>query len=333
MAEREMKIYRIQFFAVITLLAATTFAQAQADKVQTTAELFVSAYNAKEYAKIEAQFNEAMTAAVPVDKLTLFLNDSHRDLGKIVKLGTPKYISPNVATFPIEFEKGKQELLISLDAEGKIGGLRITAPAQVKAANTGRNKTALRLPFNGEWLVFWGGDTPEQNYHQDFPNQRFAFDILKVDADGKTHKGDGKVNEDYYAFGKEIVADADGTVTNVVTGVVDNVPGVMNALMAVGNFVMIRHANGEVSVFCHLKYDSTRVKVGDKVTKGQVIGLCGNTGNSSEAHLHYQVQGSTLFEAENSMKVFFEKVNVTRDGKTETKTDYSPVKGDIVSQN
>jgi murein DD-endopeptidase MepM/ murein hydrolase activator NlpD len=135
-------------------------------------------------------------------------------------------------------------------------------------------------------------------------------------------------------FGQEIVADADGVVTDVVTGVKDNVPGVMNPLMAVGNFVMIKHANGEVSVFCHLKYESTRVKVGQQVKRGETIGLCGNSGNSSEAHLHYQIQGTTLWEAENSMKVFFEKIIVRRDtGKAEVKTEYSPVKGDIVSQN
>jgi murein DD-endopeptidase MepM/ murein hydrolase activator NlpD len=96
---------------------------------------------------------------------------------------------------------------------------------------------------------------------------------------------------------------------------------------------MIQHAGGEVSIFAHLKLDSVRVKVGDKVARGQVIGLCGNSGNSSEAHLHFQIQNTSVFEAEASMKVFFEKITVKRDGKTETKTDYSPVKGDIISQN
>jgi len=317
----------------IVFLSLTALSQTPAEKVQKMADLFVSAYNAKNYALISEQFNATMKAAIPDDKLKQFLDGARKDLGEIAKLGPPKFLNASTASFPIDFEKAKMAMMLALDAEGKIAGFQINAPAAVKPRNTSRNKTELRLPFKGEWLVFWGGDTVSQNYHQDAPTQRFAFDILKVDAAGKSHKGDGSKNEDYFAFGQEIVADADGVVTNVVTGVHDNVPGVMNPLMAVGNFVMIRHANGEISVFCHLKYDTTRVKVGDQVKKGQVIGLCGNSGNSTEAHLHYQIQGTDLFEDENSMKVFFEKIMVKRDGKTEEKTQYSPVKGDIVSQN
>jgi murein DD-endopeptidase MepM/ murein hydrolase activator NlpD len=318
----------------MALLSVTIFAQTPAEKVQKMADLIMAAYNAQDYAQVEQQFNPQMRAAVPGDKLKEFLDGCHRDYGKIVKLGAPNFLSASAAVFPADFEKTKMDLLVALDGEGRISGLRISPPKTAVAKNTARNKTALRLPFNGEWFVFWGGDTREQNYHVDAATQRFAFDILKVDAEGKTHRGEGKVNEDYYAFGQEIVADADGTVTDVVTGIKDNVPGVMNPLMAVGNFVMIRHANGEVSVFCHLKYESTRVKVGQRVKQGETIGLCGNSGNSSEAHLHYQVQGTTLFEAENSMKVFFEKIMVRRGvSKTAAKAEYSPVQGDIVSQN
>jgi len=317
----------------IAFAASQGFSQTPAEKLQKMAELFMTAYNAEDYGQISAQFNATMKTAIPDDKLKAFLDGSHKDLGSILKLGAPNLVSPRAASFPVDFEKAKMALTIALDAEDKIAGFQINVPTPVKPRNTGRNKTVLDLPFKGEWLVFWGGDTVAQNYHQDAATQRFAFDILKVDAEGKTHRGEGKQNEDYYAFGQEIVADADGVVTDVVTGVKDNVPGVMNPLMAVGNFVMIRHTNGEVSVFCHLKFGTIRVKVGDKVKAGEVLGLCGNSGNSTEAHLHYQVQGTTLFEAENSMKVFFRRVLLKRDGKTEEKSEYSPVKGDLISQN
>lgn len=325
---------KMMFCLIIGLLfAITAFGQTPSEKVQKMAELFVSAYNAKDYAQIERQFNAQMRAAITTDKLKEFFDNLHADSGKIVKLGSPNFSAPTAANFPADFERGKWVLLVALDAEGKISGFRVTPPLSDKPKNTSRNQTKLILPFKGEWFVVWGGDTPEQNQHQDAPNQRFAFDILKTDTEGKTHKGNGSKNEDYYAFGQEIIAPADGVVTYVVDGVHNNQPGEMNRMFVPGNLVIIKHADNEYSLFAHFKQNSIRVKVGDKVKRGQVIGLCGNSGNSSEPHLHFQVQNTPFFEDEGSMKVFFEKVTVKRDGKIETKTDYSPVKGDIVSRN
>lgn len=308
--------------------------QTSSEKFQQTAKNFVSAYNAKDYAQIEQQFNVQMKAAITTDKLKKFLDDLHAGSGEITKLGAPNFAAPSVANFPADFERGQWILSFALDAEGKIAGFQVKPPQTVKPKNTSRNQTKLILPFKGEWLVVWGGDTPEQNYHQNAPNQRFAFDILKTEASGKTHKGDGAKNEDYYAFGQEIIAPADGVVTYVVDGIQDNKPGEMNKMYVPGNLIIIKHADGEYSLFAHFKQNSIRVKVGDRVTKGQTIGLCGNSGNSSEAHLHFQVQNAPFFEDEASMKVFFEKVTVKHGaGKAETKTDYSPVKGDVISQN
>jgi murein DD-endopeptidase MepM/ murein hydrolase activator NlpD len=319
---------------LLMFLTMNIFGQTASEKVQKMAELFVLAYNAKTYAQIGGQFNADMKAAVPTDKLNAFLDDLHSNYGKIVKIGTPNFIKTTAASFPVEFERGKMSLHIALDAEGKITGLRVAPPLSEKPKNTSRNQTKLILPFKGEWFVVWGGDTKEQNYHQDAPNQRFAFDILKTDANGLTHKGDGTKNEDYYAFGQEIIAPANGVVVYVVDGVQDNKPGEMNRMYVPGNLVVIKHADGEYSLFAHFKQNSIRVKSGDKITQGQTLGLCGNSGNSSEAHLHFQIQNTPFFEDEASMKTFFEKITIKRSGgKTETKTNYSPVKGDVISQN
>lgn len=317
------------------ILTMTAFGQNSAERLQKTAELFVATYNAKNYASLEAAFNAPMKAAIGGEKLKEFLDGLHRDLGKITKLGAPEFLAPASANFAVEFERGaKMALLVAVDAEGKIGGLRISPPPAEKPKNTSRNRTKLILPLRGEWLVFWGGATPAENYHQNAPNQRFAFDLVKRDAAGKTHRGDGSKNEDYYAFGQEIIAPADGVVTYVVDGIHDNKPGEMNRMFVPGNLVIIKHADGEYSLFAHFKQNSIRVKIGDKVTRGQTIGLCGNSGNSSEAHLHFQMQNAPFFADEASMQTFFERITVKRTGgKPETKTDYSPVKGDIVVQN
>lgn len=322
----------LKFAFLFVLFTMTVSAQSNQEKIRQAAEMFVTAYNGKDFARIEKEFNQKMSQAITSDKLKEFIDGTQSQLGKITKLGTPKFVEPNGAAFPAEFERGKMELRIALDAQGKIGYLEIAAPEIEKPKNTKRNQTKLALPFKGEWFVVWGGDLREQNpAHQNAPNQRFAFDILKVGADGNTHKGDGKRNEDYYAFGQEIIAPADGVVTYAVDGVQDNAPGEMNRMYVPGNLVVIKHAEGEYSLFAHFKQNSIRVKVGDKAAKGQIVGLCGNSGNSSEPHLHYQFQDAPFFADEASMKVFFEKLNTKREGKSEVKIDYSPVKGDIVS--
>ncbi len=319
---------------IFILISAVNFsAQTSSEKLQKTAERFAAAYNLKDYTAIDAELDAQMKTAVPPEKFQAFLDDLRGNYGKIVTFGTPLMISESAAKFPVEFERGKMSLQIALDKEGKIGGLRVAPPESAKPKNTSRNQTKLSLPFRGEWFVVWGGDTAAENYHQDAPNQRFAFDILKTDADGATHKGDGTKNEDYYAFGQEIIAPAAGTVVYAVDGVHDNKPGEMNRMFVPGNIVVIKHSDGEYSLFAHFKQNSIRVKSGDKITQGQTLGLCGNSGNSSEPHLHFQVQNTPFFEDEASMKVFFEQITVKNAGKTAIKTDYSPVKGEIISQN
>ena len=319
----------LKSFILIFFLISAIFGQNEPGAIQKMADLFVSAYNDRNYELIEQQFNKVAKAAVNIEELKLFYDSLHNSSGKIILLGKPAFFGEGIAVYPVDFERGKKELAIALDETGKIRGLEINE----KKTTITRNKTSLILPFKGEWLIEWGGDTVEQNYHQSISLARFAFDFLKTDANGKKYRGDGKKNEDYYAFGQEIIATADGIVTDVITGVRDNVPGTVNNFADIGNMVMIRHPNGEVSVFAHLKFGSTLVKVGQKVKKGQTIGLCGNSGNSDEPHLHYQLQESNIPAPESTIKVFFEKITVKRDGKTGIKNDYSPIKGDIISQN
>lgn len=193
------------------------------------------------------------------------------------------------------------------------------------------NKTALYLPFYGEWFVFWGGDTKELNAHHAVENQKFAFDFCVIDTTRKRFRGAGKTNEDYYAFGKEVLSPANGIVTDVIDGVRDNIPGSMNSYYLLGNSVFIQHFQDEVSVLAHLKYKSIRVKVGDSVRKGQIIGLCGNSGNSSEPHLHYHLQDTLIIQDGKGIKCYFQNIMVVKNGEKLKKDRHSPVKGDIIT--
>lgn len=194
-----------------------------------------------------------------------------------------------------------------------------------------KNRTILQLPFKSTWSVFWGGDTEKLNAHYRELNQRFAFDFVALDKNNKRYKRKGKENKDYYSFGKKILSPANGVVVEVIDGVRDNKPSSMNPYSALGNTVVIKHSNKEVSVMAHLKQGSVKVKVGDKVKKGQAIGLCGNSGNSSEPHLHYHLQDHEIIQKGKGIKCYFQNVMIRKKNGEERKKEYSPVKGDIIN--
>ncbi|MFJ7185665.1 M23 family metallopeptidase [Lysinibacillus xylanilyticus] len=171
------------------------------------------------------------------------------------------------------------------------------------------------MPIRGEWFVFWGGTNEFVNYHYVYENQRYAYDLVKV-QDGQSYQNSPIRNEDFYAFDEDIIAPADGKVVEVVDGIKDNVPGEMDERNAAGNYVVIEHANNEFSMIAHFKKNSILVKSGDTVTEGQLIGKCGNSGNSSEAHIHFQVMDSPDIVYGKSIRILFKDGNEPIQGDT-----------------
>ena len=117
---------------------------------------------------------------------------------------------------------------------------------------------------------------------------------MQLNPDGKTYQGDSEDNKNYRAYGKEIHAVADGVVTSTKDGIPQNIPNkppvVPITLETVGgNNVIMEIGDGLYAFYAHLQPGSLRVKVGDKVRRGQVLGLLGNSGNSSEPHLHFHI--------------------------------------------
>lgn len=220
-----------------------------------------------------------------------------------------------------------------LDDAGKLAGFSIAPePAQALAAPSAyldyQTRTALRLPFSDEFFVFWGGRSVAENYHAAHASQRFAYDLLIL-RDARTHSGDGTRNEDYYCFGKPVLAPAAGQVVAAVDGVDDNAPGQMNPKQVVGNHLIIDHGNGEFSMLAHLRRGSMRVKPGGRVAAGQQVGECGNSGNSSEAHLHYQLQAGPVFGVAAALPAQF--TDYQADGKPVGRGE--PVRGQRIRQN
>ncbi len=187
-------------------------------------------------------------------------------------------------------------LKVGADKNHVIGYLQVVPVEQFPSTDSVKTKHEYGLPFKGEWFVFWGGENVLANYHYEVEMQRYAYDLIQV-KDGYSYSGDKTKNESYYAFGQEIIAPRAGIVVRVVSNIKDNEPvGKMNPEQPEGNVVVIDHGDGEYSFLAHMKKDSVVVKVGDKVEKGDLLGLCGNSGNTSEAHIHYQVSdGTDLF--------------------------------------
>ncbi len=320
---------KITWVFIFTITIAPVFALQPAERFEKVVNKMVKAINEKDYAGTGEDFAKGMEDFFPLEKRKPFFEDLLAQYGEIQKLDEPRLTPTDQAHFMAHCEHGKLDITVWLDDDNKIIGL-LFLPHKPELPVPERNQTKLILPFKSKWLVFWGGDTKEINQHHDVPNQRFAFDFLGVGADGKTRKESSNTNEDYYAFGREIIAPADGIVTDVITGVRDNIPGSMNPYSALGNAVFIKHREHEISVLAHLKFGSIKVNVGDKVKTGQKIGLCGNSGNSSEPHLHYHLQNTPIIQDGTGIKCFFQKVKVIKDGKEQLKDNYSPIKGDIV---
>ncbi len=179
-------------------------------------------------------------------------------------------------------------LTVGFTRDGRISTLSVRPEAIAEAPSQYLDyqaKSRYELPFRGEWWVAWGGRTIGENYHAASRAQRFAHDLLMM-KDGRSHSGDGKALTDYYCYGQPILAPAAGVVVTAVDTLPDQPIGSRDPAHAAGDHVVIDHGNGEFSLLAHMQPHSLQVKVGQRVKAGDVLGLAGNSGNTSEPHLH-----------------------------------------------
>ncbi|ALN61255.1 peptidase M23 family protein [Lysobacter antibioticus] len=275
-----------------------------------------AAFYAKRIDTVWDSFDDTMRRAIKSrDDLASFRDQLDTQLGAekaVIEESVSADPLASVYKRRVRFEKSSDVYVVSWSFahDGKVSSFSILPEPKVQkqAAPSKhldyRTRTALQLPFDEEFMVFWGGRTLEQNYHAEFAGQRFAADLAVVRGNA-THAGDGLRNEDYYCFGKPILAPAAGEVVEVVDYVADNPPGRLNAGDLTGNRVIIDHGNGEFSMLAHLRKGSLRVKRGDRVDAGDRLGECGNSGHSSEAHLHYQLQDGPKFNGSTALPAQF----------------------------
>lgn len=157
------------------------------------------------------------------------------------------------------------------------------------------SSVAFRVPLDEEVSVAWGGGTEAQNYHVISPEQCWAYDLV-IEKNGNTFSGDGTQLTDYYCYGKMLKAPAKGEVMTAYHDDPDMPIGELGGgTTAFGNHVILKVAPNEYLYMCHFQPSSILVKEGDIVEKGQDLGLIGNSGNTSEPHLHIHLQSNLDF--------------------------------------
>lgn len=292
----------------------------------------IARIDARDGKAVFATFGANMQGALPEDKAVAWVNGIVAAKGRITRAErVPGKGNDFHGVYRLEAERGAWVLDLHIDHDGKVLGLKLTDPP-APDPEVAKSSIALGLPFRGQWSVFWGGATLETNQHVTHKSQRRAADLVVVDEGGKTHRGDGKKNDDFFAYGQDVLAVADGTVIAAIDGVPENAPGAMNPYFAFGNVIVLAHGAGLHSAYAHLQPGKLRVKLGTKVKRGAVLGACGNTGNSSEPHLHFQLQDGPLLESSWGVEPHFADVFVVRAGVQSRASDYTWLKGDLVGE-
>jgi murein DD-endopeptidase MepM/ murein hydrolase activator NlpD len=281
-----------------------------------------------------------------IQDLTIYLDD----LGKIkgflftthiaseAQVNAPPSVEPNTSTTQASIQpSGKPTVQKSKPdssaAEGIPSPASATNPVKQPAVPSvlDKQQTELSLPFTGAWVVTAGGEIREGTAPQNLLHQPYSFEFSGANAAGLRYKNDGKANEDYFGYAREVIAPASGTVVEVIDGIRDNSPGLRNPYALIGNTIVIQHSNREYSVLAFLKQNSIRVKVGDRIARGQVLAQCGNSGNATEPLLHYHLQDSPYLQTAKGIKFYFERTMVSTDGKKQLQILHLPAIGEVIS--
>ncbi|MBA4116889.1 MAG: M23 family metallopeptidase [Rubrobacter sp.] len=159
--------------------------------------------------------------------------------------------------------------------------------------------TRAALPINGQiWLA-----------------QRYAVDYEQLDADSRIYSGEKEDLDSYTIYGQKAIAAADGTVVKVIDGLPEQEPGVFPEGISLdeadGNSVILDLGGGNYALYAHFQPGSVRVQEGDRVNRGDVLALVGNSGNSLAPHLHFHVMSTSLSLASNGLPYIVDSFTVT----------------------
>ena len=196
------------------------------------------------------------------------------------------------------------------------GGAAVVAAPTVAVIED--HAPSLAPPLRGDRILALGGGCCDAYHRRAFLGtdegvflaQRFAIDFVRVD-DRATFAGDPTKNASYFLFGAEVVAVGSGRIVAASDGMAENIPTEplppFDIQTAPGNHVVEELDDGRFVVYAHLHTGSVRVQAGERVRRGQVLGLVGNTGNSNEPHLHFHVADRASPFSSNGLPYAFDR--------------------------
>lgn len=168
----------------------------------------------------------------------------------------------------------------------------------------------LHVPVRGRWIAFNSPGSRVPSHRVRAHGQMYAVDLLQEDSTGAQPIDwsiRGRSPETYRSFGSPVMSMAPGKVVHATDRRRDHrardswptmvwmmtLEGFLRALggagSILGNRVIVQHDDATFAAYAHLRQGSAVVRAGDRVDTGQVIGEVGNTGNTSEPHLHVQL--------------------------------------------
>ena len=210
-------------------------------------------------------------------------------------------IVPRGLKHRFQFAVSKPE---SSSSNGRDPALQPPQTQSFIGAPLGVDKPAIVVapPLKGRRWVVSGGCCDTITYHRGATlpingairvAERYAIDFVQLNDKNKIASGPIDKLSNYAFFGQEIYSVAGGTVVATANDRPEQAPGKLpegiSLQMALGNYVVVDIGEGRFAFYAHMQPGSLRVKSGDKVRTGQVLGLLGNSGNTDAPHLHFHV--------------------------------------------
>jgi hypothetical protein len=231
----------------------------------------------------------------------------------------------------------------------------VVADSAVEGAVIGTHHIELKVlrgPVLGtDWLASDAPSNDADNHHrrgifivggQALISRRYAIDWMQVE-NGASFSGDARDKRAYYSYGKSVVAVADATVVTARDGLPDNVPGhntpghegfspavPITMETVAGNTITLDLGSGQFAYYCHLQRGSVRVKVGERVKRGQVMALIGASGDAREPHLHFDITNSPKFLTGDGLPYLIDHYRAQAENGWESRTRELPLKDMVI---